>query len=101
MDVEGQAIRILPDPDNGLVAIGLVNADRPGRPDAMRVQEDHDLPNDLLGCPGLDHPLFAFGTNAVEFGQPFGCLLNDVKDLLPKGLDQFFGKVRADAFDHP
>ena len=101
MDIEGQAIGILLDPDNGLVAIGLVNADSSGSPNAMGVQEDHDLPDDLLGRPGFDHPLFAFGANAVEFGQAFRGLLNDVKDLFLKGLDQFFGKVRADAFDHP
>ena len=67
----------------------------------MRVQEDHNLPDDFLGFPGFDHPLFAFGTNAVKVCQAFRCLLNDVKHLLPKGLDQFFRKVRADAFDHP
>ena len=65
------------------------------------MQEDHDLSDDLLGFPGLDHPLLAFGANAVKVGQPFGGLLNDVKDLSPEGLDQFFGKVRANAFDHP
>src|SRR5262249_43940807 len=51
--------------------------------------------------PRLDHPLFAFGTNAVKVSQPFGRLLNDVKHLLAKGLDQLFGKVRSDTFDHP
>src|SRR5262249_54356267 len=85
---------------NSLVTVGLVNPYRTGRPHAVRVQEDHDLSNDFLGFPGFDDSLFAFGANAVKFGQPFGRLLNNVKDLLAKGLDEFFGKVRPDAFDH-
>jgi len=66
----------------------------------MRVQKDHDLPDDFLGFPRLDHPLLAFGTNAVEVGQALRRLLNDIKDLCPKGLDQLFRKVRPDTFDH-
>jgi hypothetical protein len=65
------------------------------------VQEDHNLSNHFLGRPGIDHPLFAFRTNAVEFGQAFRGLLNDVKDGFPEGMDQFFGKVRTNAFGHP
>ena len=34
--------------DNSLVAVGLVNADGSSGPDAMRVQKDHDFPDDLL-----------------------------------------------------
>src|SRR5438128_4013234 len=101
MDIESQLIGILLHSDNGVVAIGLVNTHCAGRPHPMGVQEDHDLPDHLLRLPRLDHPLFAFGTNAVEVGQPFRGLLNDVKHLLPKGLDQLFGKVWANAFDHP
>ena len=67
----------------------------------MRVQEDHDLADDFLGFPGLDDSLFAFGTNAVEVGQTLRCLLNNIKDLLAKGLDQLFGEVRSNTFDHP
>src|SRR5262249_9378288 len=70
-------------------------------PHTVGGQEDHDLADDLLLSPGFDHPLFTFGTNAIKVGQPFGSLLNDVKDLCPKGLDQLFGKVWPDAFDHP
>jgi hypothetical protein len=42
------------------------------------VQKDHNLSNNLLGSPGFDNPLFAFGTNAIEFRQPFGPLLDHV-----------------------
>src|SRR5205823_170648 len=101
MDIEGQSIGILPHLHNGVIAVGLVNPDSSGRSNAMRVQEDHDLADDFLGFPGLDDSLFAFGTNAVEVGQTLRGLLNDIKHLLAKGLDQLFGKVRPDAFDHP
>ena len=87
MDVEGQTVGILLDPGNGLVAVGLVNADGSGSANAMGVQENHDLPDDFLGFPGLHDPLLAFGANTVEVGQAFGGLFNDFKDLLAKGLD--------------
>src|SRR6266446_1094839 len=79
VDIEGQTIRILLHPDNRLVAIGLVNANSPGRSYAMRVQKDHDLANHFLGGPGLDYPLFTFGTNAIELGQAFRGVLNHIK----------------------
>src|SRR5215510_12278204 len=101
MDIQSKAIGILPYPGNGLVAIGLVNPDSPCGPDAMRVQEDHDLPDDFLGLPRLDNSLFAFGANAIEVGQPFRRLFNDIKHLLTKRLDEFFGEVWANTFDHP
>src|SRR5262249_57722321 len=65
MDIECQTIGILPHAWNGLAAIGLVNADGTRGPNAMGVQEDHNLSDDLLGFPGLNHPLFAFRANAV------------------------------------
>ena len=87
VNVEGQPIRILLDPDDSLTAVGLVNPHRTSGPDAMGVEEDHDLADDFLGLPRLNHPLFAFGTNAIKFCQTLRCLLNDVKDLFPKGMD--------------
>jgi hypothetical protein len=50
--------------------------------------------------PGFDYPLLAFGTNPVEFRETIRRLLNDVKDCFLECLDEFFGKVWADAFDH-
>ena len=100
MDVQRQAVWILADPDNRLTPIGLVNADGPSGPYPMGVEKDHDLANHFLCGPRLDDALLAFRANAVEVGQPFGCPLNDGKDLVLKRLDQFLGKVGADAFDH-
>src|SRR5215510_7695227 len=101
MDIERQPIRILLDAGNRLVTIGLINTDGPSRPHPMRVEEDHDLPDDFLGLPRLDHSLFAFGANPIELSQPFRRLFNDIKHLLTKGLDQLFSKMRPDTFDHP
>ena len=101
MDIERQPIRILLDADNRLIPIGLINPDSTCGANPMRVQEDHDLPDDFLGLPRLDHSLLAFGANPIELSQPFGRLFNDVKHLLAKRLDEFFGKVRPDTFDHP
>ena len=41
-DVGGQAIGVVPHELDGLVAVGLVDADGPRRADAVRLQEDHD-----------------------------------------------------------
>src|SRR5262245_33959204 len=101
VDVQGEPIGILPYACNGFVAVGLVNAYRTRSPDAVGVQKDHDLSDHFLLGPRLAHPLFAFGANTVKVGQAFRRLLNDIKDLCPKGLDQLFGKVRSDTFDHP
>jgi hypothetical protein len=45
--------------------------------------------------------LLTFGTNPVKLRQPFGGLLNDVKDVFLEGLDQLFSKVWSNTFDHP
>src|SRR5262249_54223868 len=100
MDIEGQAIGILPHVCNGLIAVGLVNPDSTRGPNAVRMQEDHDLSDHFLLSPCCNDPLSAFGTNAVEVRQPFGGLLNDVKYLRAKRLDEFVGEVGANAFDH-
>src|SRR5262249_29296887 len=100
VEVRGEPIGILPHSGDGLIAVGLVNPHRAGSANAMGVEEDHDLSDDFLGLPRLDHSLFAFGANPIEFSQAFGGLLNHVKHLLAKGLDEFFGEVWANAFDH-
>ena len=49
--VARQPIRVLGHDLDGLMAIGLEDANRSGRADPMRVQEDHDLPHGLLLGP--------------------------------------------------
>ena len=51
-DIARQAIGVLGHHLDGVGAIGLVDAHRPCRADAIAVQEDHDLADDLLLGPG-------------------------------------------------
>src|ERR1019366_551738 len=83
------------------LAIGLVDANRPARADAVRVEENHDLADDLLLGPGLLNPRPALWSNAVNILQPGGLLLDDLENLLAELLDQLLGVNGADALDHP
>ena len=67
----------------------------------MGLQKDHDLPDDLLLGPGPGDPVLALRTDALKLRQPLGLALDYVEDRSSEGLDQFFGKVRADTLDHP
>src|SRR5262245_44666190 len=71
VNIKGQPIRILPHPDNRLIAIGLIDTDRTCHANPMRVQEDHNLANDFLGFPRLHNSLLTFRSNAVEVRQAF------------------------------
>ena len=42
-----------------------------------------------------------FRTDALKLRQPLGLALDYVEDRSSEGLDQFFGKVRADTLDLP
>ena len=52
--VPGQPVRVLGHDLDGLMTIGLEDANRSCRADAMGVQEDHDLPHRLLLGPARD-----------------------------------------------
>jgi hypothetical protein len=56
-DVAGQAVGVLRNELNGISAVGLVDADRTRRADAVAVQKQHDLANHLLLCPARDFVL--------------------------------------------
>ena len=83
VDVEGQSVRVLLYPLDRLVTIGLVDAHRSGGADAVGLEEDHDLPDDLLlrPCPG--HPFFALGSDTFQFEKSLGFLLDHVEHLVP------------------
>ena len=100
VDIEGQAVRVLLHPLDRSVAIGLVDAHRPGGADTMGLQEHHDLAHDLLLRPGTGHPFLALGSDAFQLQQSLRFLLDDVEDLLPEGPHQLAGEMRADALDH-
>jgi hypothetical protein len=47
----------------------------------MAVQEDHDLPDDLLLGPSRDDPTRSHRANAIDFPQAIGLRLDDVEHL--------------------
>ena len=52
-DVAREAVRVLRDARDGVRAVGLVDPHRARRADAVRVEEHHDVADDLLAGPGL------------------------------------------------
>src|SRR5208282_3180070 len=100
-DVPGKPMGVLGHDLHGVRAVGLEDTNRPGGSDPVAVQEDHDLPDDLLLGPGVRDPLGPNGADARHLAKPIGLGLDDVEDLLPEGLDHLLRIDRADAADHP
>ena len=100
-DVARQAIGVLGHDLDGIGAVGLEDAHRACRADAVAVQEDHDLPHDLLLGPGVGDALGAHRADAGHLAQAIGLRLDDVEHLLAERLDHLLGVDRADAADHP
>ena len=99
-NVPRQPVGVLRHDLDGVGAIGLVDPDRPGRADAVLMEEDHDLAHDLLLGPGVRDPLGTHRADARHLAQPLGFRLYRVEHLLPEGPDQLLGVDRADATDH-
>jgi hypothetical protein len=68
--------------------------------DPVAVQEDHDLPDDLLFCPGVRDASRPNRADARHLAKPTGLGLDDIEDLLPENLDHLLGVDRPDARDH-
>ena len=100
-DVTRQAIWVLRHDLHGIGAVGLVDAHRPGRADAIAVKEDHDFAYDLLLGPGSGDTVSSYRTNARHFPQPLWLHFDRVEHLLAKSTHQLLGVDRADAADHP
>src|SRR5208282_267990 len=100
VDVLGQRIGIRPDLLNRLVAVSLVDADRPAGTDSLRMEEDHDLADDLLLGPGPFDPASPLRPDAVHLLQAGRIVLDDVEDLLSELVHQLPGIDRPDALDH-
>ena len=99
-DVARQPVRVLGHDLDGIRAVGLEDAHRAGRADAMAVQEDHDLAHDLLLGPGVGDALGADRADAGHLAQPIRLGLDDVEHLLAERLDHLLGVDRTDAADH-
>ena len=99
-DVACQPIGVLRDQPNGISAISLVNAHRARRADAVAVQEQHDLADDLLLGPAGDDPLRALRANAGHLAKTTGLLLDDVEHGFAERAYQLLRIDRPDAADH-
>ena len=100
-NIPGKLIGVLGHDLHGVRAVGLEDANCPGGADPIAVKEDHDLPDDLLLRPGVRDPFGSNRANARHLPKPIGLGLDDVEDLVSKGLDHLLGVGRADAPDHP
>src|SRR6516225_11438846 len=99
-DVPGQPIRVLRDDLNGIGPIGLVDAHRPRRADAVAVQAQHDFADDLLLGPAGDDPLRALWADAGYLAQARRFLFDDVEHCLAENAHELLRVDRPDAADH-
>ena len=83
-DIARQPVGVLGHDLDGIGAIGLVDPHRPRRADAVAVQEDHDLADDLLLGPGVGDALGAHRADAVDFLRRSGLASMMSKTLSPK-----------------
>ena len=100
-DIAGQPVRVLRDQPNGIGAVSFVNAHRARRADAIAVQEQHDLTDDLLLGPARDDPLRALRANPGDLTKATWLLLDDLEHGLAKGAYKLLRIDRPDAADHP
>ena len=99
-DIPRQAIRVLADHPNRIVAIGLVDPHRPRGSNAVGVQEQHDFPDDLLLGPAGDDPCRPLGADAAHLPQPLRLLLDEIEHRLAEATHQPLGIDRTDPADH-
>ena len=99
-DVARKPVGVLAHHLHRVGAVGLEDAHRPGRADAMRVEKHHDLPDDLLVSPGRGYPPGSPGADPVDLPQPLRRGLDDVEDILAEMLDHAPCVDRADATHH-
>ena len=93
----GQPVGVLGHDLDGLIAVGLEDAHRPRRADAMCVQEDHDLPHRLLLGPARHDAGGSHRTDAGNLGEALGIGLDDLEGIHAKGSDDALGHGRSDA----
>ena len=99
-DVAREAVGVLGDERDRVLAVDLVDAHRPRRADAVGVQEQHDLAYGLLVGPARDDARGPLGADAGDLAQALGLLLDQVEHRVPERADQRAGIDRADAADH-
>src|ERR1017187_6884063 len=100
VDVPGQRVRVGLNPLDRLLAVSLVDADSPAGADSLRMEEHHDVADDLLFRPGRFDPAPPLGPNAFHFLEADGIVLDDVENLLAELENQLPRISRPDALDH-
>src|SRR5262249_18925448 len=100
-DVAREAVRVFRDQSNRIDAIGLVDAHRSRCADAVAVQKQHDLADDLLLGPARDDALCAFRTDSSHLTQTARLLRDDVKYGFAKRAHELLRIDRADTANHP
>jgi len=100
-NVARQAVRVFRHDLHGVGTVGLIDAHRPRRADAVAVQEDHDLADDLLFGPSIGDALGTYQANASHLAQALGLRLDRVEHLLAESSHKLFRIDRTNAADHP
>ena len=99
-NVPGKAIGILRHHLHGVGTVGLVYPHGARRSDPIRVQEHHDLADDLLLRPGVGNSLGSHRADAGHFPQTVRLRLDRVEHLFAERPDELLRVRRADASDH-
>ena len=99
--IVGEAIGIFLHQGNGVGAIGLVDAHRPRRADAMALQEHHDFADRLLIGPAGGDAVEPDLANAAHLKQPMRRRFDDVEHCLAERRYEPLGEMRPNAFDQP
>ena len=100
-DVAGEPVRVRRHHLDGVGPVGLEDPHRQRRPDAVAVQEDHDLADHLLLGPCRRDPLGPHGPDAGDLPQPLRGRPDHVEDGVAEGSHQLLGIDRTDAPDEP
>src|SRR6266436_5493922 len=100
-NVARQAVRVFRHDLHGVGTVGLIDAHRPRRADAVAVQEHHDLADDLLFGPGIGDAFGTYQANAGHLTQAFGLRLDRVEHLLTESAHKLFRIDWTNAADHP
>src|SRR5262249_1754424 len=96
-DLARQPVRVLADALDRLLAVSLVDADRAGRADAVRLQEHHDGAHRLLLAPALADALDAARADPLDLLQERRALVDDCQGALAEDRDDLARVVPADA----
>ena len=91
-DVAGQPVGILAHDLHGIGAVGLEDAHRAGRADAVLVQKHHDLADHLLVRPGRGDPGRPCRSDPRDLAQTAGAGFDDVEHVRAEQLDHALGR---------